>query len=245
MRKLTIVVAALIVMVLTFVSGSVPASAGFAAGGRPDWPVVAFEFLQPGSPTGLTAMAVSGSEVDLSWTGPTGGVPAASYYVYDGTSSGGESATPVNSSPVTGTSFAVTGLAASTTYYFIVTAVDRSGNEGDPSGEASASTASAPPPGQTGSSAGPGVAIVLVVIGGAVAGIVIWRRRRRSRSGPTGRAAVRPRANAVAGSIRAEPHAGPPPAVSVQATGKGVTRTVRFVPYAGESITTIEEAPPR
>ena len=65
---------------------------------------------------------MGGSQVDLSWTAPTSGSPATSYNIYEGTSTGGESADP--SQGTTGTSVSVTGLAAGTTYYFQVTAVD-------------------------------------------------------------------------------------------------------------------------
>ncbi len=59
------------------------------------------------------------------------------YNIYQGTTAGGESSTPVNSSPVTGTSYTVTGLADGTTYYYEVTAVNAEG-EGPASNEASA-----------------------------------------------------------------------------------------------------------
>ena len=92
----------------------------------------------PGAPTGLAATAGAG-QVTLSWAAPAsdGGSPVTGYHIYQGTSAGGESATPVNSSPVTATSMTVTGLAGGTTYYFVVTAVNAAG-EGPPSAEASA-----------------------------------------------------------------------------------------------------------
>jgi hypothetical protein len=65
----------------------------------------------PGAPTGLTATP-GDSQVNLSWDAPSdsGASPVTGYNIYEGTSSGGESSTPVNSSPVTGTSYTVTGL---------------------------------------------------------------------------------------------------------------------------------------
>ena len=91
----------------------------------------------PGEPTGLTATASDGT-VTLAWTGPDGGLPIRGYNVYEGTSPGGESGTPVNgSSLVTATSYQVTGLTNGTTYYFMVTAFNRTG-QGPTSNEANA-----------------------------------------------------------------------------------------------------------
>jgi titin len=74
--------------------------------------------------------------VTLSWTGSaTSGVTG--YNVYRGTTSGGESTTPLNSSPVTGTTFRDTNVQAGQTYYYVVTAVDGSTQSSD-SNQASA-----------------------------------------------------------------------------------------------------------
>ena len=56
--------------------------------------------LVPAAPASLTATAVSYNQVNLSWSAVSG---ATGYNVYRGTVSGGESATPLNSSPLTGT----------------------------------------------------------------------------------------------------------------------------------------------
>jgi hypothetical protein len=95
------------------------------------------------APTDLSAAAASSSEVDLTWGDPVApfALPLVGYDVYQGTSSGGESATPVNSLPVTATSYAVTGLTGGTTYYFEVTAVYRDG-QSPSSAEATATTES-------------------------------------------------------------------------------------------------------
>ena len=66
-------------------------------------------------------------------------LPLVGYDVYQGTGSGGESATPVNSVPVTANSYTVTALDSGTTYYFEVTAVYRSG-QSPPTPEASVTT---------------------------------------------------------------------------------------------------------
>ena len=73
----------------------------------------------PPAPTGLTATA-GNAQVTLSWTGSIG---AASYNVYRGTSSGGESITPI-ASGITETSYTDTGLTNGTTYYYKVAAVE-------------------------------------------------------------------------------------------------------------------------
>jgi len=90
----------------------------------------------PAAPTGLSASAVSSSQINLSWSAVSG---ASSYNVYRSTSSGG-TYTSVGSSATT--SFSNTGLAGSTTYYYKVTAVG--GCESGYSAVASATT-SAPP----------------------------------------------------------------------------------------------------
>ena len=68
-------------------------------------------------------------------------MPAAnSFDVYEGTTSGGEGSTPI-ATGITGTSYTVTGLNPSTTYYFTVAAVNSYG-AGSPSSEVSATTGS-------------------------------------------------------------------------------------------------------
>jgi fibronectin type 3 domain-containing protein len=86
----------------------------------------------PSAPTGLTATAGS-SQISLSWTASTG---AASYNVYEGTSSNGETGTAI-ATGLTATTYTVIGLANGTTYYFKVVAVNTSGTSGF-SNEASA-----------------------------------------------------------------------------------------------------------
>jgi fibronectin type III domain protein/carbohydrate binding protein with CBM4/9 domain len=94
----------------------------------------------PAAPTGLTVTGTTSSSVSLSWTAPSGTVTG--YNVY-------QNGTKTLS--VTTTSATVTGLAASTTYSFAVTATNSAG-ESPKSGSVSATTSAAgggggPPPG--------------------------------------------------------------------------------------------------
>jgi predicted phage tail protein len=99
---------------------------------------------KPGPPAGLTATPGRG-RVTLSWTTPgsDGGAGISGYLIYQGTGPGGEAGTPVNGSPVSATSYMVTGLRNGTTYYFKVAAVNDAKRQGSDSGEASATPVSA------------------------------------------------------------------------------------------------------
>ncbi|HEV2284442.1 MAG TPA: protease pro-enzyme activation domain-containing protein, partial [Steroidobacteraceae bacterium] len=76
----------------------------------------------PAAPAGLSAMA-GNATASLTWTAVTG---AASYNVYQGTSAGAESATPVLTG-ISGVTANASGLTNGTTYYFKVAAVDAGG----------------------------------------------------------------------------------------------------------------------
>ena len=88
----------------------------------------------PGPPT-LTSARAGSRSVTLTWSAPSGSVTG--YNVYVGTTSGGESTTPVNTSLITGTSVTVTGLPRGRTYYFEVRAVNAAGTSA-PSNQLSA-----------------------------------------------------------------------------------------------------------
>jgi fibronectin type 3 domain-containing protein len=100
----------------------------------------------PSAPNGLTATASSSSAIGLSWTAvtPPANCTISSYSVYGSTTSGfTPSSSNLIASGVTGTIYTNTGLAASTTYYYVVKALDAEGTSA-PSTQASAET-SAPP----------------------------------------------------------------------------------------------------
>ncbi len=80
----------------------------------------------PSAPTGLTATAAYPSVINLSWSAvtPPANCNISSYNVYGGTSA---NPTALIASGVTGTTFSNTGLTGSTTYYYVVKAVDAEG----------------------------------------------------------------------------------------------------------------------
>lgn len=94
----------------------------------------------PAAPSNLTATAVSSSQINLSWQAST--TPGVTYNVHRSTTSGfTASSSNLVSSGISTTSFSDTGLAASTTFFYLVTAVN-AGGESAPSNQASATTAS-------------------------------------------------------------------------------------------------------
>jgi fibronectin type 3 domain-containing protein len=86
----------------------------------------------PSAPTNLTALAGTG-KVNLAWTGSSN---AASYSVFRGTTSGGESTTAI-ATGLAGTSYTDTAVVNGTTYYYTVKAVNSAGSSAA-SNEASA-----------------------------------------------------------------------------------------------------------
>src|SRR5262249_26803086 len=90
----------------------------------------------PQPPTNLTATATGSSSINLGWTAST--TAGVTYSVFRSTISG-FTPSPSNqiASGIGGTTFSSTGLAASTTYFFRVTAVNTAGSS-SPSNQASA-----------------------------------------------------------------------------------------------------------
>ncbi|MDH6121061.1 fibronectin type 3 domain-containing protein [Kitasatospora sp. GAS204A] len=88
----------------------------------------------PATPTGLTAGSVTSSSIALSWTETSNGDPATSYNVYEGNTVVGTS---------TSISATITGLAASSSHTYTVTAVDSAGTESAPSAPVTATTSAA------------------------------------------------------------------------------------------------------
>src|SRR6266571_4965801 len=88
----------------------------------------------PSVPTGLTASAVSSSQINLSWAASSDNVGVSGYRVYRG---GTQIAT------TSATSYASTGLSPSTTYSYPVAAFDAAGNLSAQSSPANATTAAA------------------------------------------------------------------------------------------------------
>jgi len=93
--------------------------------------------LPPNAPTGLSATAISDTEITLSWNPAldNGGGIVAGYNVYYQ----GEM-TPINDTLITSLNYADIGLLANTEYAYTVTAVDDSGNESSDSIPSNATT---------------------------------------------------------------------------------------------------------
>ena len=153
----------------------------------------ASQVTAPGAPTGLVAVAAGRTQVSLTWNASSGpGVEG--YDVFEGTRASGESVTPLNDSPVIGTTRRVTGLKPGTTYYFTVSAVGRAG-ESARSNEAHVTLAGGTGPGgphvsKSGSvsrtHAPPGglplLAWAVIILAGAAAALGAARRWLRARS---------------------------------------------------------------
>src|SRR2546430_11010896 len=106
--------------------------------------------VAPSSPTGLTATAVSSSQINLSWAPPAdNGGSAITGYKIERSTDGGATWTVlvVNTGSAT-TMYSDTGLTHTTTYTYRVSAINSIGT-GSPSTNASATTLAAAPPSPT------------------------------------------------------------------------------------------------
>jgi len=79
-----------------------------------------------GSPQTVSLSGTGSHDVIVSWTdSATPGVMG--YNVYRGTTPGGESSTPLNSTPINGTAYTDENVTAGATYYYVLTAVASNG----------------------------------------------------------------------------------------------------------------------
>jgi len=110
----------------------------------------------PPAPSGLNATAISSNQINLSWTASTSSC-SVSYNVFRSTTSGfTPSASNQLAGNVSGTSFSDTGLAASTTYFYLIVAANLGGTSG-PSNQATATTKAGTTGGVQINSGGPAV----------------------------------------------------------------------------------------
>ena len=91
----------------------------------------------PSIPQGLGATAISSTQINLAWNSSTDNVGVAGYRIYRGGTAIGTT---------TSTTYSDTGLTASTSYTYTVTAYDAANNESNQSAPASATTSAPPPP---------------------------------------------------------------------------------------------------
>ena len=98
--------------------------------------------MPPAAPTGLGAVGGS-NQVALSWTASAGTSGAVSYNVKRSTTSGSGYTTISTSGAVTGTSYTDLTALSGTTYYYVVSGVNATGQGGN-SGEANATPTGAP-----------------------------------------------------------------------------------------------------
>ena len=94
--------------------------------------VTLFDTAAPTVPTGLSATAVSASQINLSWIASTDNVAVTGYKVFRDS--------VLVAANVTGTTYNDTGLSPSTKYSYTVSAFDAAGNNSLPSSAASATT---------------------------------------------------------------------------------------------------------
>jgi len=95
----------------------------------------------PGAPTGLTATAVSSTQVNLSWTAPTDNVAVTGYLVERCQGAGCSTFTQIATPG--GTSYSDTGRTASTSYTYRVRATDANSNLSAYSGTTTVTTPAA------------------------------------------------------------------------------------------------------
>jgi fibronectin type 3 domain-containing protein len=90
----------------------------------------------------VTLSGAGTHDVMLAWTAVTS-ANVAGYNIFRGTSPGGEGSTPLNSTPVQGTSYIDESVSAGVTYYYVITDVSQNGvTQSAPSNQVSAAVPS-------------------------------------------------------------------------------------------------------
>jgi len=108
----------------------------------------------PPSPTGLTATAVTGGSIQLSWTASSPETDVAYYNIYRSTSSGGQNYSSYTYRVSVGTTtYTDTSASDGATYYYVVRAEDIAGNTDSNTTEDSATADATAPPAPTNLSA--------------------------------------------------------------------------------------------
>jgi predicted phage tail protein len=116
----------------------------------------------PAAPTGLQVAASGAGALTLTWTASSG---ASTYSVFEGTTAGGESTSPVTTG-VQSQSTTITSLAPGQQYFFTVGAID-SGGSSAPSTEASGTVVAAIPGGVTATAGNGSVSLSWTPVAGA------------------------------------------------------------------------------
>ncbi len=102
------------------------------------------------APTNLTAAAIAGGSIELTWTASSPETDVAQYNIYRATSSGGQDYTSSLANVSAGTTtYTDTTTTDGTTYYYVVRAQDSIGNIETNTNEASATADTTPPPAPT------------------------------------------------------------------------------------------------
>ncbi len=97
--------------------------------------------VPPSAPTGLTVTATTVNSAALAWSASANdGGGSVTYEVYEGTTPGGETSTPICTTATAPFTCTAANLTTGTTYYFIVVATNAAGSSG-PSNEVSATPA--------------------------------------------------------------------------------------------------------
>lgn len=109
-------------------------------------PIAALAQTTCNTTPGTQKCAVGNLCVILGWKPPTGGGVYLGYNLFRGTTSGGESLTPINANLITGTSYEDDNVSFGNSYYYFAEAEETGGYLSVTSSEACAQTPVAPSP---------------------------------------------------------------------------------------------------